>query len=231
MWAWMHWHFARDRARRGLATRLSTGHVVMIVAGLLGVVLTLSVLRGADDRREILVAAKDLVPGAVIDAGSVRVERIDASRGVLATTYAPDELDVLRGPGRDDGDRAGRAPDTGRGAAASGRRGGAFDELSAPESTRRWTARSTRATASTCSRSQHDGSQAGYVMTDVEVIRIDGARGGPLGAPDELTVTLAVDSEAAVRLAAALEAGTVTLVRSTGAAPAHVDREPAANGG
>jgi Flp pilus assembly protein CpaB len=84
-------------ARRGLATRLSTGHVVMIVAGLLGVVLTLSVLRGADDRRQILVAAKDLVPGAVIDAHSVRVERIDASSSVLATTYAPDELDALRG--------------------------------------------------------------------------------------------------------------------------------------
>ncbi len=57
-------------------------------------------------------------------------------------------------------------------------------------------------------------------MTDVEVLDIDGASGGPLGAPDELTVTLAVDADAAVRLAAALDGGTVTLVRSTGAAPA-----------
>ncbi len=60
-------------------------------------ILTLSVLRGADDRREILVAAKDLVPGTVIDAQSVRVERIDASSNVLASTYAPDEIDGLRG--------------------------------------------------------------------------------------------------------------------------------------
>ena len=65
-------------------------------------------------------------------------------------------------------------------------------------------------------------------MSDVEVLDINGASGGPLGAPDELTVTLAVDADAAVRLAAALEGGTVTLVRSTGAAPpADATRFPA----
>ena len=73
---------------------------------------------------------------------------------------------------------------------------------------------------------QQDGSDAGYVMTDVEVLKVDGAGGGPLGAPDDLTMTIAVDADAAVRLATALETGTVTLVRSTGAPP--LEREPAA---
>ena len=64
-----------------------------------------------------------------------------------------------------------------------------------------------------------DGADAGYVMTDVEVLAVDGGRGGPLGTTDDVTLTIAVDSDGAVRLAAALERGTVTLVRSTGAAP------------
>jgi hypothetical protein len=56
-------------------------------------------------------------------------------------------------------------------------------------------------------------------MTAVEVLAVDGARGGPLGTSDDVTVTLAVEAGSAVRLAAALEGGTVTLVRSTGAEP------------
>ena len=205
-------------ARRGLATRLSTGHVVMIVAGLLGVVLTLSVLRGADDRRQILVAAKDLVPGAVIDAQSVRVERIDASRGVLASTYAPDDLDALRG--RVATAAIAKGALVTRGAVRPREAGAASRSMSFPLAK----ARAMAGALETGDRVdvlavQHDGAQAGYVMTDVEVLDVDGAGGGPLGAPDELTVTLAVDAEAAVRLAAALEGGTVTLVRSTGAAP------------
>jgi Flp pilus assembly protein CpaB len=190
----------------------------MIVAGLLGVVLTLSVLRGADDRREILVAAKDLVPGAVIDAQSVRVERIDASRSVLASTYAPDDLDALEGRVATAAIEKGTLVT--RGAVRPREAGAASRSMSFPLAK----ARAMGGALDTGDRVdvltvQHDGSQAGYVMTDVEVLDIDGASGGPLGAPDELTVTLAVDADAAVRLAAALEGGTVTLVRSTGAAP------------
>ncbi len=46
---------------------------------------------------------------------------------------------------------------------------------------------------------QQGGSEAGYVMTDVEVLDVDGAGGGPLGAPDDFTMTIAVDADAAVR--------------------------------
>jgi hypothetical protein len=56
-------------------------------------------------------------------------------------------------------------------------------------------------------------------MTDVEVLAVDRGRGGPLGTPEDITLTIAVESDGAVRLASALERGTVTLVRSTGAAP------------
>ena len=39
--------------RRALTSRVSTGHVVMVVAGLLGALLTLSALRAADDTRPV----------------------------------------------------------------------------------------------------------------------------------------------------------------------------------
>ena len=99
----------RRRAGRGVVSRLSTGHVVMIVAGLLGVVLTLSVLRSADDARAVLVAADDVVPGTVIEAGSVRTVRIDADDAVMASLYGPEDLDAIEGSRRDRIDREGFA--------------------------------------------------------------------------------------------------------------------------
>jgi Flp pilus assembly protein CpaB len=190
----------------------------MIVAGLLGVVLTLSVLRSADDARAVLVAADDLVPGTVIEAGSVRTARIDADDAVLSSLYAPDDLDALEG----------------RVATASIAKGSlvtrdAVQSLDAGAAVRSMSFPIPRAHAlggavDTGDRVDilavgPDGADAGYVMTDVEVLAVDGGRGGPLGTTDDVTMTIAVESEGAVRLAAALERGTVTLVRSTGAAP------------
>jgi Flp pilus assembly protein CpaB len=67
---------------------------------------------------------------------------------------------------------------------------------------------------------ERNTARSGYVLTDAEVVAVDTHESGPLaGGSDDVTVTLAVGSTTAPRLAAALDAGTVTLVRSTGAAP------------
>ena len=210
-------------AGRRWSSRLSTGHVVMIVAGLLGVALTLSVVRGHDRGREILVTTRDVVPGTVLDAGAVRTERIDASANVLASGFAPDERDEVVGHvatapiaegalvaravlhGRDDGAAArSMSFPLPKSHAMAGELavGDRVDVLAV----------------------QHDGANAGYVMTGVDVLAVNGAHGGPLGAPDEVTVTIAVHADDAVKLATALETGTVTLVRATGAAPAGSQR-------
>ncbi len=64
----------------------------------------------------------------------------------------------------------------------------------------------------------HDSGRAGYVMTDAEVVAAEGRSGGALsGASDEVTVTLVVDPTTAPQLAAVIDAGTVMLVRTTGA--------------
>src|ERR1700686_868536 len=75
------------RTRREMSPRLSTGHVVMVLAGALGVLLTLSVLRSADDTQPVLVAARDLAPGTVINDASVHVARMRADASVLATLF------------------------------------------------------------------------------------------------------------------------------------------------
>jgi Flp pilus assembly protein CpaB len=207
------------RARRRLAARMSTGHVVMLVAGLLGVVLTLSVLRTDHGGRAVIVAASDLVPGTVIDRDAIRVERVDASAAVLASTFAADEVEQLRG-------RVATAPISkgallSRESVRAAEEGAAARSMSFPLPK----AHALGGALSTGDRVdvlavQHDGGRAGYVLTDAHVLAVDGARRGPLATTDDMTVTLAVDAKAAVRLAAALEGGTVTLVRSTGAAAA-----------
>jgi hypothetical protein len=85
------------RTRREIRSRLSTGHVVMVLAGALGVLLTLSVLRAADDTRAVLVAARDLAPGSVIGDASVRVAHLHADGPVLATLIDAGQLSACAG--------------------------------------------------------------------------------------------------------------------------------------
>ena len=211
-------------ARRTWTSRVSTGYVVMLLAGLLGVVLTLSVLRAADDRRPVLVAATDLVPGTVIDDASLRVAQIDAGDDVLATLFAPNDLDALRGQVAVAAVPAGALVT--RDAVRAAEAGAATRAMSFPlPRARAVGGRIDAGDRVDVLAVERDGSRAGYVMADAEVLDVDGETGGPLGAPDELTITLAVDHDDAIGLAAALEAGTVTLVRATGAAPlADIDR-------
>ena len=55
-------------------------------------------------------------------------------------------------------------------------------------------------------------------MTDAEVVAVEGRSGGALsGASDDVTITLVVEPATAPVLASAIDAGTVILVRSTGA--------------
>ncbi len=87
----------RGRTGKALAARLSSGHVVMLLAGALGVLLTLSVLRSADDTRSVLVAAKDLTPGAVLTEGDLRVAHMKADANVLATVFGTTDVASVRG--------------------------------------------------------------------------------------------------------------------------------------
>ena len=54
----------------------------------------------------------------------------------------------------------------------------------------------------------HDSGQAGYVLTDAEVVAVESESWGALsGASDDVTITLVVDPTSAPQLAAAVDAG------------------------
>src|SRR5262245_1321106 len=84
-------------ARRRLSGRLSSGHVVMIVAGLLGAVLALAALRAEPSGVEVAVAAHEIRGGETVRPADFRTERVQAPDRLLRTFVRPRDLRSLRG--------------------------------------------------------------------------------------------------------------------------------------
>jgi len=193
----------------------------MLLAGALGALLTLSLLRAADHSQPVLVAAKNLVPGTVISDADVGVARVHSTASVIATLFGAGELAHLRGEVVTTTIHAGalvRRDDVRDVGAQAARRVMSFP-LPRARAVGGKLAAGDRVDVIAVERNT---SRSGYVVTDAEVIAIDDHDSGPLtGGSDDVTLTLAVDPGTAPRLAAALDAGTVTLVRSTGARPLH----------
>jgi len=203
--------------RRVHRRRLRGPHLVMVLAGLVGLVLTVTVLR--DDTaagRPVAVASRDLVPGVPLRPGDVQYE---ALRGDAAV------LDHLLG---DDRPWRGRVVTV---AVAAG------EPLVAARLRPRVAAGGLRAMSIPVARARavngrlargdrvdvvvaRDG-VAAVVAAGIEVLDVaddaDGAFGSGRG---EVTVTLAVDVADSQRLAAALADGDFVLTRVTGALPA-----------
>lgn len=204
------------RARRRVLSALSAGHLVMIVAGLLGIVLTLALLRGADRRVEVAVAAHDLQAGTAVDGTDVRYERVKMDGDLLDTVLRRDDVADLDGAVATETIRAGELiarTDVRSAAASSGLRavsipieparavngdlvpGDRVDVVLAAEQ------------------------EVAIVVADAEVLDVsDPDTRGALGAVDEqFTVTLAVDANEAQLLAAAITDGDILIARATGA--------------
>jgi pilus assembly protein CpaB len=205
------------RTRRGITSRVLTGHVVMVLAGALGVLLTLSVLRSSDTTRPVLVAARDLAPGTVVTDASFRVARVHVDGSVLATLFGAEQAPAMRGRVVTTLVHAGELIAH-----------GAVSTLDAKTSTRVMSFSIARSRAvdgklATGDRVDvlavdHDSGRAGYVLNAAEVVAVESRSGGALsGASDDVTITLVVDPATAPQLASAVDAGTVMLVRSTGA--------------
>src|SRR6478752_7714743 len=79
-------HPALKQSTRAWHTRVSSGHVVMLLAGALGVLLTLGVLRSADRTVPVLVAGRTLASGTVVADGDVRVARVHVPASIFGAT-------------------------------------------------------------------------------------------------------------------------------------------------
>ena len=207
------------RRRRPLTERLTLNMVVGLVAALLAFVLAASLL--ADRRETVTVAlAKDrIAAGSRITAAMIEGEEVPADTkfaGALVpfadleggtsiatrTVQAGEPLtaSAVGAPGSVTGQRVMSIPLESWQAANGELQVG--DQVDVIEATR-------------------DGSK--YVLTNAAVVgRSDGGEsGGLVGGTraGELVILVEVDSDEALELAAGIEAGTIMVVRSTGAPP------------
>jgi Flp pilus assembly protein CpaB len=197
---------------------VSTGHVVMVLAGLLGALLTLTALHAADDTTPILAAARDIAPGTVIDAHALRVARVHADAATLATLIDSTQLGAVSGRVAVDDIPAGTLLT--RGAIRSASQGEAPRAMSFPIPRSRAVGGALDAgDLVDVLAVQRNSGRSSYVATGVEVLEFRSQDSGPLQGSDDASVTIAIDSAAAARIASAIETGTITLVRATGAAP------------
>ena len=205
--------------RRPLRSRVSSGHIVMVVAGLLGLLLSLSVLRRADDTVAVVMIARDLAPGTRLKPDMVRLTEIHADDRLLANLVPADGLDELQGSVVLASLRAGDLlARSGLGPASTHR---ASRAVSFPID-------SSFAVGGQLSAGAHvdvlasapDGSGAGYVLGGADGIAGHATGTGPLrGSDGQLSITVAVDAAGAQRLASALHGADLLVVRATGAAP------------
>lgn len=204
------------RPRRPLRTRLASGHLLMILAGVLTFVLVANALRSRDATVEVALAVADVAPGAVLGAGSIRTAALPASSSLRDSLVAPEVLGAERWVA------------TRRIAAGEPLLRSALLRAAAPNGLR---AMSVPVSPDHAAGGElnigdrvdvisADGPQALYVVRNAEVIGVAPRRGsaGLSSSPTgQFYVTIAVEADPALRLAAAIRAGKLEVLRSTGA--------------
>ncbi len=198
--------------RRSLVSRLSIGHVVMILAGLIAILLNLAFLRSGTDTVNIAVAATSMEAGTVLSAELIdSVEVGDAgelARGLLTD----DALAALYG--------SLLARDIGPGEPI---RRSDLRPAGSSLALREYSIEVEAANAAGGSIQDTDvvdiiaviDTRAFYVAAGLEVVRVSGDDGG-LGGGD-LIIVLSVDDRTALEIESARAAGSISVVRSTGA--------------
>ncbi len=184
---------------------------VAVVAGLMAMLLTLAASR-QDDVVQVVVAAQSIRAGERIEAGDLRYADISASDSVLSslvrrsdarsligqvvtqpiasgTMVSASDVAPEAGPGQQ---RAmSFALDVDRAVGGAIRAGDRIDVI--------------------------DGSVPSYVLTGAEVLAVAQPSSGALTTRHSYVITVAVDADSALRLAAAIQAGKLEVVRATGA--------------
>lgn len=194
-------------------SRLSLGHVVMIVAGLVAILLNLAYLRSSSTAVSVVIARTTLEQGTVLDGTSIAtVEVGDAGDLALLTD---DVVEGLFG-------------------SILARRVNAGDPLRKSDLRPASTHSSLRESSVLLDNSAAaggliqpadvvdviatiDGSSF-YVAAGLDVVSVS-REGTGREVGDKLIIVLSVDDRTALELASAQAAGSIILVRSTGAAP------------
>jgi Flp pilus assembly protein CpaB len=213
---------AAPPARR-LTGRVASGHLVMVVAGLVAAVLSFAALRDRPAGVLVAVADRDLRPGDLVVPSAFRSERVDASPGLLDALLTSKQLRAARGDVVVTMVRAGDP------VARS-----ALRPVAAPDDRRAMSIPVDASLAVAGRLSPGDrvdvlfaGSDAASIIVgDALVLAVDErSRGGIGETSSPFTVTLAVTAEQSQLLAAAVADGDVSIARTTGA-PSSAGTEP-----
>jgi Flp pilus assembly protein CpaB len=206
------------RSRQRWRARVSQAHVVVALAGVLGALLTLSAVHAANRSVRVLALRHDVTAGQRVRAGDLTVTGVHVDGDVLSSLVGARDQRVAVGQIAVTDLHAGellRVADLRRAAATGDARAMSFaiDASSALDGTLQ---PGDRIDVIAVGR---DGVGAGFVLVDAPVLAADnGHDSGPLrDTRSRVTLTVAVDADDALRLASALSAGDVTVLRSTGA--------------
>ncbi|MCP3976228.1 MAG: hypothetical protein GY720_17230 [bacterium] len=207
---------AEPAPRRRFIGRLSLGHLVMVLAGLMAFLLVLVVLRDNSVTSFVAKAAVDISAGTTIAGADVELVEVsgDSLAGAVLNSDEINEI-ITQGQVTTRALQAGtllqRADFSAAGFQSEVR------SMSIPISP-------TRAVAGTLKAGDlvdviaSTGDESWYVTTSAEVLAVADPTAGGFAAND-YTVTIEVDPEISLRLACAMDNGILDIARATGATP------------
>ncbi|HEU4320360.1 MAG TPA: SAF domain-containing protein [Acidimicrobiia bacterium] len=207
-------------ARRRVGRRLSATHVLIAVVVVLAFVLNLIVLQDRDATVLVAIAERPIATGSVLDAEAVRLVPVDADFEGLSGIVTEAEMAGYEGWVLNRSVAEGSIIEV--------------TALGSPTTTPGLRTMSLPIPIEHAAGGQivsgdrvdviavNDG-LAEYIATNLEVVAVSEDGGGALGSVGGYHVVVNVEADQALALAAALNADSIELVRSTGADPAQVD--------
>ncbi|MFZ4583828.1 MAG: hypothetical protein ACOYNI_01220 [Acidimicrobiia bacterium] len=197
--------------KRGLGSRLSGGHLLMIVAGLVAFVATFALLSNRSATVSVAVARSTIDPGSGISIDNVRAEDVPAD--------SPLANDLVR------------FAEVSKGGSYAARRLVEGEPLTKASISSKLSSRSQRelvisgngAVVNVGDRvdiAEVKGGTACWVATNIEVLAFVKSEATTLGGGGSSSPVVAIDDpDQALRVAGASEGGNIRLVKSTGAQP------------
>jgi Flp pilus assembly protein CpaB len=188
----------------------------MVVAAVLAFTVNLLVLRSRDDTVPVVAVALPVAAGEVMKAGHFKLTEVGVSPEVLARLYRWEEVTSLSGR------VAARALGPGDLLGP-----GALVEAAAPQGMRSMSIPLDPARAlggdlvagDRIDLIRVDEAGASYILANTAVLAVADPERGGLGVSGDFHVVVAVTRDQALEVAAAVDAGSLHVIRSTGAAP------------
>lgn len=200
--------------RRRLGRRLSATHVLIAVVVILAFVLNLLVLRDRSSTVLVAIANQPLTTGSVLSRDSLRLVPIDAGFEGLDQLVTEESIAEFDGWVLDRGIAALATIDRADLVAPGERLG--MRSMSVPVAMEHSAGGSLVVGDRVDVISVDDGA-ASFVATDLEVTGVSDSEIGAIGANSSYHVVVAVTAQQALSLAEALDAGSLEIVRATGA--------------